>query len=200
MGTTKLTHFDWSERAIATLRKMHHEGASASEIARALGGTLSRNSVIGKCHRLGLRRTEQAKTATQQLTVANKASAPRKINGVRPAPNTAPRVGIAGNGATFEHAPPAPLPMLRDAPATGNPARIVDDHWTRLGCKWPIGTPPWHDASEQMFCNGPRAPGEPRYCCDHRRVALSPNQPKRKDNPPPLGGGQAYRYGERRFG
>lgn len=200
MGTEWNTRFDWSDESVATLTRLHGEGASASEIARALGGRLTRNSVIGKSHRLGLRRTEETTQATRALAKINGRKAARPTAKPTPHLRTSPRVGIAGNGATFQHAPPAPLPRLREVPATGNPARIIDDHWTRLGCKWPIGTPARHDASEQLFCNGPRAPGEARYCCDHRRVAISASQPKRKRNPPPLGGGQGYRYGERRFG
>lgn len=177
------------EEAVKTL---WFEGHSGTQIGRKL--KMTRNAVVSLANRRNWLRDsdiarQNARIETQRY---------RGLPTVKTA--SAPRIGIAGNGATFEHAPAAEMPRLRDVAATGVPARIADDHWTRLGCKWPIGTPPAHDASEQLFCNGKRAPGEARYCCAHLKVALNPNQPKRKDNPPPLGGGHAYRYGERRFG
>ncbi|WP_324742130.1 GcrA family cell cycle regulator [Tsuneonella sp. CC-YZS046] len=44
----------WTEERIATLTKMWEGGATASQIAEHLGG-VSRNAVIGKAHRLGLK-------------------------------------------------------------------------------------------------------------------------------------------------
>jgi GcrA cell cycle regulator len=44
----------WTDERIATLKKMWEGGATASQIADELGG-VSRNAVIGKAHRLGLK-------------------------------------------------------------------------------------------------------------------------------------------------
>ena len=44
----------WTDERIATLTKMWEGGATASQIAEELGG-VSRNAVIGKAHRLGLK-------------------------------------------------------------------------------------------------------------------------------------------------
>ena len=44
----------WTEERIATLTKMWESGSTASQIAEELGG-VSRNAVIGKAHRLGLK-------------------------------------------------------------------------------------------------------------------------------------------------
>ena len=46
----------WTEAAIETLRQMALEGKSASSIAAALGAP-SRNAVIGKANRIGLKLT-----------------------------------------------------------------------------------------------------------------------------------------------
>src|SRR5438045_7448330 len=43
----------WTDARIERLKKMCHDGATASQIADELGG-VSRNAVIGKAHRLGL--------------------------------------------------------------------------------------------------------------------------------------------------
>lgn len=44
----------WTPANLETLRTMWDEGATASEIARALGPLFTRNAIIGKAHRLGL--------------------------------------------------------------------------------------------------------------------------------------------------
>jgi len=49
-----MTPMSWNEERIATLTKMWEAGATASQIADELGG-VSRNAVIGKAHRLGLK-------------------------------------------------------------------------------------------------------------------------------------------------
>ena len=59
MGTSRASlelekkYMSWTEERIERLKKMWHDGATASQIADELGG-VSRNAVIGKAHRLGL--------------------------------------------------------------------------------------------------------------------------------------------------
>ena len=43
----------WTDERVETLKKMWGEGQSASQIAKELG-SVTRNAVIGKVHRLGL--------------------------------------------------------------------------------------------------------------------------------------------------
>ncbi|MCK0169233.1 GcrA cell cycle regulator [Jannaschia sp. S6380] len=52
----------WTDDRVETLKRMWGEGASASQIAKELGG-VTRNAVIGKVHRLGLsnRNSDEAK-------------------------------------------------------------------------------------------------------------------------------------------
>ena len=44
----------WTDDRVEALSRLWLEGRSASQIAAALGGGLTRNAVIGKVHRLGL--------------------------------------------------------------------------------------------------------------------------------------------------
>jgi len=44
----------WTEDQIDTLKRLWGEGHPASAIAEKMGGALSRSSIIGKAHRLGL--------------------------------------------------------------------------------------------------------------------------------------------------
>jgi len=71
----------WTDERIATLKKMWEGGATASQIAEELGG-VSRNAVIGKAHRLGLKsrpspvKTNEKKKAAKKA--ASKSTAPKK--------------------------------------------------------------------------------------------------------------------------
>lgn len=51
--------FDWTDEATAGLRRLHAAGYSASQIAMEIGCP-SRNAVIGKIHRLGVKRDKPA--------------------------------------------------------------------------------------------------------------------------------------------
>lgn len=63
----------WTEERIGTLKKMWEGGSTASQIAEELGG-VSRNAVIGKAHRLGLKsRPSPVKAAEKKKAAAKKA-------------------------------------------------------------------------------------------------------------------------------
>mgnify|MGYP001102787747 CR=1 FL=1 len=65
----------WTDERIATLRKMWEGGATASQIAEELGG-VSRNAVIGKAHRLGLKsRPSPVKANDKKKPAAKKPAA-----------------------------------------------------------------------------------------------------------------------------
>ena len=86
----------WTEERIERLKKMWHDGATASQIADELGG-VSRNAVIGKAHRLGLeQRPSPVKPGeekeTKKAASAPAAAAPKaapKAEAVKPAPAAA---------------------------------------------------------------------------------------------------------------
>ena len=81
----------WTEERIERLKKMWHDGATASQIADELGG-VSRNAVIGKAHRLGLEQRpspvkpgEEKEAKKSAPVVAAPKAAPR-VEAPRPAP------------------------------------------------------------------------------------------------------------------
>ena len=103
----------WTDERIGTLRKMWEGGATASEIAAELGG-VSRNAVIGKAHRLGLK----ARPSPVKANDKKKAAAPAK-KPAAPAPTRAPSEPraepverIAITSETTERAAPRPTPAL----------------------------------------------------------------------------------------
>lgn len=108
----------WTEERIDVLTRMWEGGSTASQIAEQLGG-VSRNAVIGKAHRLGLKarpspvkggdksgadkaKAAETKAAETKAAEAKPAAAPAK----RPARPAAPRAEVRGAPA----APPPPSP------------------------------------------------------------------------------------------
>ncbi|WP_241229779.1 GcrA family cell cycle regulator, partial [Tsuneonella rigui] len=65
----------WTDERIATLKKMWEGGATASQIADELGG-VSRNAVIGKAHRLGLKARPSPVKPNEEKPEPKKAAAP----------------------------------------------------------------------------------------------------------------------------
>ena len=147
----------WTEDRVGALKKLWLEGQSASQIAKQLGGGVTRNAVIGKVHRLGLSgraAPSQPARATFRPTRPRPAqptqapSAPRRIEAVQPRPAAPAQV-------------PAPMP---DLPGTATVMTLGAHR-----CKWPIGDP---SSNEFSFCG--RRSSEGVYCVEHARVAYQP--------------------------
>ena len=109
----------WTEERIAKLTKMWEGGATASQIADELGG-VSRNAVIGKAHRLGLKsrpspvkanEVKQAK-AKEAPVAAKKPAAPAAPvqKAKTPLPKAEPRMAAA----------PKPETVAAPRPSTEN--------------------------------------------------------------------------------
>jgi GcrA cell cycle regulator len=107
----------WTDERIERLKKMWHDGATASQIADELGG-VSRNAVIGKAHRLGLEQRpspvkagEEKEAKKAAPAAAPKAAAPKPVV----APKAEPVAAAPAPAATSQAAPPAPA-VNRSAP------------------------------------------------------------------------------------
>ena len=107
---------NWTDERIATLTKMWESGATASQIADELGG-VSRNAVIGKAHRLGLKSRQspvkpndekETKKAADPAPVA-KAAKPKP----KPSAAPAPRATQPAPAAPAGDIPSQPLPDPR---------------------------------------------------------------------------------------
>ena len=104
----------WTEERIERLKKMWHDGATASQIADELGG-VSRNAVIGKAHRLGLEQRpspvkpgeehQPHKSAPVAATPAPTKAAPPK-----PEVHSSPKAAHAAPAAHAPHHHPAARP------------------------------------------------------------------------------------------
>ncbi len=111
----------WTDERIATLKKMWEGGATASQIAEELGG-VSRNAVIGKAHRLGLKSRPSPVKANEKKKAAAKKAAAKPASTKKAAPRTtkpaakpAARAADAASpsskpGASTPATPSQPLP------------------------------------------------------------------------------------------
>ncbi|MEY4952843.1 MAG: hypothetical protein RL299_1267 [Pseudomonadota bacterium] len=109
----------WTDERIEKLTKMWEGGATASQIADELGG-VSRNAVIGKAHRLGLKARPSPVKPNEKEAAAPAAKAPKADAPPRPAPPpravpprpSAPAAAAAPAPAA-DGSTPAPAPMPR---------------------------------------------------------------------------------------
>ena len=108
----------WTDERIEQLRNMWEKGLTASQIADELGG-VSRNAVIGKAHRLGLKSRPSPVKATE--TVAKPVKAPATPKAAAPA---APKPAAAP-AAPRAAAPAAPRPAA--APPKAEPKPVAAD-------------------------------------------------------------------------
>ena len=140
----------WTELRIATLKELWATGASAGQIAAELG-EVSRNSVLGKVHRLKL-----AKRVQVSLPRAERG--PRRFREDQPMPVQ-----------YFQHV----MDWLDHIyPELGQPVSqgcaLMD--LTNHTCRWPL----WNDAKpEHLYCGAPGADLENKipYCQRHSRMA-----------------------------
>ena len=97
----------WTDERIAKLTKMWEGGSTASQIAEDLGG-VSRNAVIGKAHRLGL------KARPSPVKPNEKSEAP--------APKPAPAAARSAREAKPAPPPPPPRPSTSTVNFSSDPA------------------------------------------------------------------------------
>jgi GcrA cell cycle regulator len=202
----------WTEERIERLKKMWHDGATASQIADELGG-VSRNAVIGKAHRLGLEQRPSPVRAGEEkdskkaapAAAAPKSAAP-KPSAAKAAPATAeptddappapapPRTeiqyrsigpgGFIRQGPGDQQPPIPPAPPRRLVPAKPSPE--VADKTSLLDLNDRICKWPMGHPGEPdfHFCGEPSNPGFP-YCVAHCGVAYQAQLPRRDRRPPP---------------
>ena len=111
----------WTDERIATLKKMWEGGSTASQIAEELGG-VSRNAVIGKAHRLGLKSRPSPVKANDKKKTAKKAATKATTKKTTDSPAKAPAKAAAKPAPRAEKRAPtsdeAPKPATGAASAT----------------------------------------------------------------------------------
>ena len=157
----------WNDERVELLKKLWGEGLSASQIATRLG-SVTRNAVIGKVHRLGL----SGRATTSRM----------KSHRPRPRPQTVkkvakPRFVTGGSPALLNlykadvepYVPPAEELVIPQAERKSIQTLVEGS------CRWPIGDP---QEADFHFCGKSKVTGLP-YCEFHARRAYQPPQPRR---------------------
>jgi len=137
----------WTAADLARLAKLWGEGLSTTAIGRAMGR--SKNSVVGKAHRLNL--------PARPSPIAAKGSGAnpkqrRRVTG----PTLAPLASAVQA---------APMPSVEVAPVAATAAPRYAG--VSRPCCWPIGEP---RTKGFRYCDGPGVPGRP-YCDEHCGLA-----------------------------
>jgi GcrA cell cycle regulator len=140
---------DWSEAELLTLRRLWAEGVTAMAIGREMGRT--RNSVVGKAHRLLL--APRPSPIGQKRGEVREAKPRPVVVRVRLRP-----VQIASLGRR----PPAPPPS-----APPEPPQAPEAGWGT--CTWVTSEGrPW------TFCGAPVAAPGRSFCAEHHAIAYHP--------------------------
>jgi GcrA cell cycle regulator len=157
----------WTEDTIAALRQLALEGRSASAIAAAIGAP-SRNAVIGKANRIGIKLTGSAWKHSALGAALGGVDRPRRAAFPRSNPVSRPRTS----------APALPRDRVRKPTSifaeaeVGEMRRIGLEEIRENDCRWPLGDPAEEDFA---YCGLEAAKGQ-SYCAGHCRMAYrTPN-------------------------
>ncbi len=203
----------WTDERIDSLKKMWAKGMTASQIADELGG-VSRNAVIGKAHRLGLKsrpspvkaKDKKAKKAPAKKAAAKpkaKAKAAPKAAAAAPAkkadepaapaaPSPAPsgpQYRSLGPGGFVRQSPADQAPLPPAPPRRLVPQKLDPEYADKTGLldltERICKWPMGHPGeSDFHFCGEPVNPGFP-YCVEHCGRAYQAQLPRKDRRPPP---------------
>ncbi len=164
----------WTEQQIQTLKKMWGNGYSASDIARSLGGGVTRNAVIGKAHRLKLsvgvsaapRSMPDAPSKTAGVVMASITKISKNRAKMRTALPSAPSLPIKSRVDSLARllgSDPIKRPLDKIKRTEGIPVTKAGERH----CRWPVGDP---RSPDFRFCGCETHEGLP-YCLHHARIA-----------------------------
>lgn len=155
----------WSEDEDAEVMRLWRSGWTAAQIARAMPGRLTRNAVIGRLHRVGLKRGYQTRSERSERSIkrqpGRKNRPPRSKNPFalyhvgQAKPATKPRAPIAEQP---DKSGLAPLIVGALDPTDATLAL------TRTSCRWPYGDP---KVAGFGYCGRPVGLEGASYCIGH---------------------------------
>lgn len=182
---------EWSDEDVERMLKLKSGGNSASQIAAAMGGMITRNAVVGKLHRL-------AKQGKAAITPPKPAPAPKPaalkqpyLSETKPAAKlidvSLSNIHFTERGRTYNKCAPSNFaPRARAKPKPlhePKPLRVALMDLTSKTCRWPIGEV---GAADFCFCGHPpslRYGAAGPYCEYHERAAYAPLQERKAKAP-----------------
>lgn len=148
----------WTDDHVEKMKTLWESGASCSQIAGELGPDFTRNSVIGKMHRLNLSGRDKKVHTAPKLQRDRNRFVPRSGNVTpqRSYAKAAPR-------------PPHPAPHVPDVLEEMRALTLME--LTQSNCRWPLGDPrdEWF-----RFCGNDKDMDH-SYCPFHKRLSVSPS-------------------------
>jgi GcrA cell cycle regulator len=166
---------NWTDERVELLRKLWSEGLSASQIAAQLG-SVTRNAVIGKVHRLKLSSRGRA-TASPSRPKKSASSGTRSASRPASVTRSVTTIGATALQTQFDAEPVARY-QLRPVENVVVPIsrRLQLVQLSERTCKWPNGDPMTEEFS---FCGNDTAETGP-YCTYHSRIAFQPASERRR--------------------
>jgi GcrA cell cycle regulator len=179
----------WTEAAIETLKQLALEGKSASSIAAAIGAP-SRNAVIGKANRIGIKLNGNVHYSAPR--------APRPVTERPRRPAIARTDSVLWKRAVVPAIPRERKPAWLFAEAqVGEMLKVGLEEIREGACRWPLGDPTCEDFA---YCGLQTAKGR-SYCAGHCRMAYrppkTPARERRRDGDGVDGGWLSPRIGRR---
>lgn len=133
----------WTDEQVEELKRLWDQGLTTGEIGKALG--VSKNSVVGKAHRLELNgRPSPIKRNSEEIEAV--AEVPEK---------------------TVEKKKAAKTPSAKKTAEKEKKKLFTVNDLTSTSCRWPIGDPKDEDFH---FCGEKALPDKP-YCAKHAAIA-----------------------------
>jgi GcrA cell cycle regulator len=156
----------WTDERVQLLKKLWQDGLSASQIAAELG-SVTRNAVIGKVHRLGLSGRGQPTSTIKRQRRAHSTSVRRPRHTISHG-----NLALQGDLDAFAEADYRPRRNVVVPIAKRLSLQMLTEHT----CKWPIGDPgdeDFHFCGHDSLETGP-------YCEYHAGVAYQNPEPRRR--------------------
>lgn len=179
---------DWDDAKIQRLRDLWAEGKSTPEIARVMN--TSKNSIVGKAHRLGLvSRPSPIKrghaTSPESVRIERKNFLPPLPEPVvvilAPEPPVEPPKPVQRDpvpvAPVFEPPPLPPRPVPAPEPRVEPPPSAETLFRKPTPCCWPIGEP---GKPGFRMCDDRSEPGR-SYCPEHAAIAYVRVRDRRED-------------------
>jgi len=161
----------WTAEAVEDLKRLALQGKSASHIAAELG-VGSRNAVIGKASRIGIKLSGGGGRAAASGAAPARAGRSQWARVRCARPNADDRGAHAGAARTLPAAAGREAAWVFGEAEIGEMRRLRFEDIREAACRWPLGDP---RSGDFAYCGLEPVEGQ-SYCAGHCRMAYRPPQ------------------------